>query len=61
MKNSLLAAKIGKIVLLHACTHNPTGVDPSTFNGMKLPKFAKKNKFYHLLIVLIKGNTKNYN
>ncbi len=30
MKNSLLSAKVGTIVLLHACAHNPTGVDPTT-------------------------------
>jgi len=30
MKNSLLNANPGTIVLLHACAHNPTGVDPTT-------------------------------
>ena len=29
MKKSLSEAKEGTIVLLHACAHNPTGVDPT--------------------------------
>ena len=29
LKNSMLKAAPGTIVLLHACAHNPTGVDPS--------------------------------
>jgi len=30
MKKSLQEAPAGTIVLLHACAHNPTGVDPTT-------------------------------
>lgn len=30
MKNCLMSAAPGSIVLLHACAHNPTGVDPTT-------------------------------
>lgn len=30
MKKGLLAAEKGTVVLLHACAHNPTGVDPTT-------------------------------
>jgi len=29
MKSALLKAAPGTIVLLHACAHNPTGVDPT--------------------------------
>lgn len=29
MLSTLKSAKPGSIVLLHACAHNPTGVDPS--------------------------------
>ena len=29
MTSDLLAAPQGAVVLLHACAHNPTGVDPT--------------------------------
>lgn len=29
MISTLKSAKAGSIVLLHACAHNPTGVDPT--------------------------------
>jgi len=29
MTETLKAARAGSVVLLHACAHNPTGVDPT--------------------------------
>ncbi len=41
MKKSLLEAPAGTIVLLHACAHNPTGVDPSTLQWKELANIFK--------------------
>ncbi len=39
--NSLSSAKAGSIVLLHACAHNPTGVDPTPEQWTKIAEVVK--------------------
>lgn len=44
MLDTLEQAKEGDIVLLHACCHNPTGIDPSKEQWEKIAKFLKDKK-----------------
>ncbi len=37
-------AQEGNIVLLHACAHNPTGVDPSQDDWLKIADVMDKKK-----------------
>ena len=37
----LKAAEEGSVVLLHACAHNPTGVDPSREDWVRIAKIIK--------------------
>jgi len=46
MTNCLSQAKPGSIVLLHACAHNPTGVDPTEAQWNKLAELVKAKKLY---------------
>ena len=46
LKEDLGKAKEGDVVLLHACAHNPTGVDPSEDEWVEISKlFKEKNLF----------------
>ncbi|KAK5975435.1 Aspartate aminotransferase, partial [Trichostrongylus colubriformis] len=36
----------GSIILLHACAHNPTGVDPSKEQWKKISDICKKNELF---------------
>jgi aspartate aminotransferase len=46
MTNALKAAPEGAIILLHACAHNPTGVDPTREQWAELAKIMRaKNQF----------------
>ncbi|KAK6058468.1 hypothetical protein COOONC_03958, partial [Cooperia oncophora] len=36
----------GSIILLHACAHNPTGVDPSKEQWKKISEICKKNELF---------------
>ena len=44
MLETLLQAKAGDVVLLHACCHNPTGVDPTEEQWEKLGAFLQEHK-----------------
>lgn len=44
MKASLSQAKEGDAVLLHACCHNPTGIDPTKEQWEELAKFCAERK-----------------
>jgi len=46
MVKTLSAAKAGSIVLLHACAHNPTGVDPTTEQWKILAKLFTEKKLF---------------
>ena len=46
MKKSLLSAAPGTIVLLHACAHNPTGVDPTSEQWHELAKIFVEKKLF---------------
>ena len=40
------AADEGSVVLLHACAHNPTGVDPTAEQWQELSKLMLKKRLY---------------
>lgn len=42
----LSTAEAGSIVLLHACAHNPTGVDPTENDWKKIAEVMKKNSLF---------------
>ncbi|MDD6177114.1 MAG: amino acid aminotransferase [Succinivibrionaceae bacterium] len=44
MKAALLAANEGDAVLLHACCHNPTGIDPTKEQWEELAKLCAEHK-----------------
>ena len=46
MKEDLCAIPEGSVVLLHACAHNPTGVDPSTAQWKELSALFKEKKLF---------------
>ncbi|RMZ85966.1 hypothetical protein DV737_g24, partial [Chaetothyriales sp. CBS 132003] len=43
---TLDAAPAGSIVLLHACAHNPTGVDPTQEQWVKIAEVVKQRKLF---------------
>lgn len=46
MLSSLEKAEPGSVVLLHACAHNPTGVDPTQEDWKKICEVMKKNSLF---------------
>jgi len=46
MISALTSAPEGSIILLHACAHNPTGVDPTREQWMQIAKVMRKNKLF---------------
>jgi aspartate aminotransferase len=46
MKADIKAAPEGSIVLLHACAHNPTGVDPTEAQWKELSEIVKEKKHF---------------
>jgi len=46
MLDSLNKANAGTIVLLHACAHNPTGVDPTPEEWRKIAAVMKERKLF---------------
>ena len=36
------------MIILHGCAHNPTGVDPTNEQWMKIANVIKVNLFYYL-------------
>lgn len=43
LQQDLSAAASGSIVLLHACAHNPTGVDPTLEQWEQIRKLMRSN------------------
>ena len=46
MISTLDSASEGSIVVLHACAHNPTGVDPTQEQWRKIAEVVKKRKLF---------------
>ncbi|KAL9127123.1 MAG: hypothetical protein Q9217_003949 [Psora testacea] len=46
MKSTISSAPEGSIILLHACAHNPTGVDPTREQWMELAKVIRARKHF---------------
>jgi len=46
MISSLEKAEPGSVVLLHACAHNPTGVDPTQEDWKQICEVMKKNSLF---------------
>jgi aspartate aminotransferase, mitochondrial len=46
MLKDLANAQPGSIVLLHACAHNPTGVDPTPEQWHKIAQVMKENDLF---------------
>ncbi|PIO63670.1 aminotransferase, class I/II [Teladorsagia circumcincta] len=44
--DDIAAIPKGSIILLHACAHNPTGVDPSKEQWKKISEICKKNELF---------------
>lgn len=46
MLRDLSQAQPGSIVLLHACAHNPTGVDPTPDQWKQIADVIRKNNLF---------------
>ena len=46
MKTAIDAAPEGSIILLHACAHNPTGVDPTRDQWVEIAKIIRAKKHF---------------
>lgn len=46
MKSAISDAPEGSIILLHACAHNPTGVDPTRNQWMEIAKIVRARKHF---------------
>ena len=46
MKSTISSAPEGSIILLHACAHNPTGVDPTREQWMEMAKVIRAKKHF---------------
>ena len=46
MVSALKSAPSESVILLHACAHNPTGVDPTEEQWMKIAQVMKKGKLF---------------
>ncbi len=46
MLHDLKNAQPGSIILLHACAHNPTGVDPTPEQWGKIADVMRENKLF---------------
>ena len=51
----LNGAPEGSIVLLHACAHNPTGIDPSEDQWRQISKVVKEKKHYPFFDMAYQG------
>jgi len=45
----------GSVVLLHACAHNPTGIDPSKEQWLKIAEVCKKKRLFPLFDMAYQG------
>ncbi|EGC30356.1 aspartate aminotransferase [Dictyostelium purpureum] len=55
MSNDIKSAPEGSIILLHACAHNPTGVDPSMEQWKKISDICKERKHFVLFDFAYQG------
>ncbi|KAK3191789.1 aspartate transaminase aat1 [Lecanicillium sp. MT-2017a] len=55
MVADMKAAPKGSIFLLHACAHNPTGVDPTPEQWMELSKVAKEQEHFAFFDMAYQG------
>lgn len=55
MVRDLRAAPEGSIVLLHACAHNPTGVDPTQEQWRKIADVVKEKKHFPFFDMAYQG------
>ncbi|KYR01536.1 aspartate aminotransferase [Tieghemostelium lacteum] len=55
MYNDINAAPNGSIILLHACAHNPTGVDPSIAQWKKISQLCKDKQHFVLFDFAYQG------
>lgn len=55
MVADLQAAPEGSIVLLHACAHNPTGIDPSEKQWKQISEVVKEKKHYPFFDMAYQG------
>lgn len=55
MREDLEAAPKGSIVLLHACAHNPTGIDPSESQWRQISYVVKEKKHYPFFDMAYQG------
>lgn len=53
--SSLDAAPAGSVVLLHACAHNPTGVDPSMEQWAEISKIMSRRNLFPLFDMAYQG------
>jgi aspartate aminotransferase/aromatic-amino-acid transaminase len=55
MMETLSQAKEGDVVLLHACCHNPTGIDPTHEQWIMIAKFLSEKKLLPFLDFAYQG------
>lgn len=55
MLKDLANAQPGSIILLHACAHNPTGVDPTLDQWKKIAQVMKENDLFPYFDVAYQG------
>ncbi|KAF2071810.1 hypothetical protein CYY_006871 [Polysphondylium violaceum] len=55
MFNDIKAAPNGSIILLHACAHNPTGVDPTAEQWKKISQLCKEKEHFVLFDFAYQG------
>jgi len=55
LKADLRAAPEGSIVLLHACAHNPTGIDPTQAQWSEISDIVKERKLFPFFDMAYQG------
>ncbi|KAL7420919.1 aspartate transaminase aat1 [Cryptotrichosporon argae] len=55
MKADIEAAPEGSIILLHACAHNPTGIDPTEAQWKELSEIVKRKKHFPFFDMAYQG------
>ncbi|EIW69325.1 hypothetical protein TREMEDRAFT_68635 [Tremella mesenterica DSM 1558] len=55
MKQDIESAPEGSIILLHACAHNPTGIDPTEAQWKELSDLFKKKKHFPFFDMAYQG------
>ena len=55
MVEDIKAAPEGSIILLHACAHNPTGIDPSEEQWKQISNVVKEKKHYPFFDMAYQG------